>query len=325
MIPLQTSLFRRAALAACLAVLAVLGAAAPCRGEGRLFAIVAKSESDANFVRVYTTARAEAMLNGDTVILVGGKGEAHFRIQDAEVRSVLKRRPDGLAISVLRSNYLAENSFVAVHKAGIPVVTFDSDFTGRAMGLRAGYIGTDNRTLGVLLALEARALRPEGGVVAILTGGLDDTNLNDRMRGVRAGLGIGEENSGWTLSRRSPLPCRDNYDQALDQLELLLDDPEVDVIISVGWWAQMAGDYEQRMARYKGVLDSGRKVLIFAGAIDRQVKLLEKGLNHVNIGLNFEEMGRQVYLALKTLADGESIPPMTYIPVRVFRAPSVDK
>jgi ribose transport system substrate-binding protein len=321
--PKKSVLHFRTIQAVCLAMLAILWTSAPCLGKGLLFAIVAKSVSDQNFVQVYEAARAEAEENGDRVILVGGSGKAPFRLQDDHVRKVLDLKPDGLAISVLHGNFLAENSLVAVRAAGVPVVTFDSDFSEGYTHLRTGYVGTDNKNLGILLALEARRLLPEGGQFAILTGGPDDTNLNNRIQGVLAGLDAEGQHSSWTQYQRSPLPCRDNYDQALDQLEILLEDPAINAIISVGWWAQMARNYESRVSPYKALLDTHEKVLIFAGAAPRQRALLEKGLNHANIDLNFDEMGRMVYRALSQLTQGRNIPPVTYTPVRIYRGPAL--
>ena len=321
--PKNPALLFRALRSLCLAMLTVLWTGTPCLGDGMLFAIVAKSVSDRNFVRVYDGARNEAGKNGDKVVLVGGTGKAHFRIQDDQVRKVLDLKPDGLAISVLHSSYLAENSFVSVRAAGVPVVAFDSDFDEGYTHLRAGYVGTDNKDLGRLLALEARKLLPKGGKFAILTGNTDATNLNNRIQGVLAGLNMEGQQPVWTQHRRSPLPCRDNYEQSLDQLDVLLDDPTIDAIISVGWWAQMARDYERQISPYKAALDAHEKILIFAGAAPRQRALLEKGLSHINIGLNFEGMGRLVYRTMKHLAQGGSIPSMTYTPVRIYRGPSV--
>jgi ribose transport system substrate-binding protein len=308
----------RAVLAVCLVFGAVLGAAAPCLGKGRLFVIVAKSETDRNFLRVYRAARSEAEAHGDRVILTGGKGKAHFRIQDESIRNVLRQEPDGLAVSVLHSRFLAENSFRLVQAAGIPVVTFDSDFIEPYLPLRAGYIGTDNVELGRELARQAQKIRTRGGVVAILTGGLDDTNLNDRIRGVREQLALGVSGAEWKLHPRSPIPCRDDYGQALNQLEVVLDDPEVNVVISVGWWAEMADGYADLVRRYRRSLSRGEKVLIFAGAHSRQRELFARRLSHVNIGLDFEEMGRLAYRYLARLADGGTIPEVTYTPMDVL-------
>lgn len=319
---IRSALSRRTRRVATLLVLgAVLalapGLAAPSHGAGRLFALVAKSETDRNFIRVFDAAKSEAEAHGDRVILVGGKGKAHFRIQDEAVREVLRQKPDGLAISVLHSQFLAENSFRLVREARVPVVTFDSDFTEGYRSLRAGYIGTDNVELGRELARQAQRIRPRGGVVAILTGGPDDTNLNDRIRGVREGFRFGEPGSPWTLLARSPIPCRDNYDQALSQLERLLDAPSVQVVVSVGWWAQMAEGYEPLVRRYRRSLGRADKVLVFAGAHERQLELFAKRLSHVNIGLDFEAMGRLVYRRLSRLAKGGTIPEVTHTPMTV--------
>lgn len=309
---------RLALLAACLFLGTILGTAEPCPAKGRLFVIVAKSESDRNFVRVYNAARREAEANGDRMLLTGGKGKSHFRIQDQAIREVLRQHPDGLAVSVLHSRFLAENSFKLVRAAGIPVVTFDSDFEKPYRSLRAGYIGTDNVELGRELARQTQRIRPRGGMVAIMTGGLDAPNLNDRIRGVREQFGFGSPGSEWTLFPQSPIPCRDNYAQALNQLEALLDDPAVDVIVSVGWWAQMADGYAALVRRYRRNLNAGGKVLVFAGAHARQRELFAKRLSHVNIGLDFEEMGRLAYRYLARLADGGAIPEVTYTPMDVL-------
>jgi ribose transport system substrate-binding protein len=318
MLAKQLTHCRLCLLAACLVFGAIPGAAAPCLAKGRLFVIVAKSESDGNFVRVYNAAKSEAEANGDRMLLTGGKGKAHFRIQDEAIRKVLRQQPDGLAVSVLHSRFLAENSFKLVRAAGVPVVTFDSDFTKPYRFLRAGYIGTDNVELGRELARQAQRIRPRGGLVAIMTGGLDDTNLNDRIRGVRERLGFGAPGSPWTLLPQSPIPCRDNYAQALSQLEAVLDDPAVDVVISVGWWAQMADGYAALVRRYRRSLSRGEKVLVFAGAHPRQRKLFARRLSHVNIGLDFEEMGRLAYRYLARLADGGTIPEVTYTPMDIL-------
>ncbi|WP_319582294.1 substrate-binding domain-containing protein [uncultured Pseudodesulfovibrio sp.] len=295
-----------------------MGVATPCLAKGRLFFVVAKSESDLNFVRVYNAAKAEAEVHGDRVVLTGGKGKAHFRIQDESIREALRQSPNGLAVSVLRSEYLVENSFRQVHETGTPVVTFDSDFSEPYRSMRAGYIGTDNVELGRELARQAQKLRPQGGVAVILTGGLDDTNLNDRISGVRQQLVSGDAGSRWSLHARSPIPCRDNYEQALAQLRNMLDDPEVNVIISVGWWAEMAEGYASLVENYRAQLSRGDKVLVFAGAHPKQRELFAQRLSHVNIGLDFEEMGRLVYKYLVRLDKGRTIPEVTYTPMDIL-------
>lgn len=310
---------RRLALTAALLVIGVvLGFGAPGLGKGRLFVIVAKSETDMNFVRVFNAAKTEAEARGDRMILAGGKGKAHFRIQDEEVRNVLAQKPNGLAISVLHSQFLADNSFKLVRDAGVPVVTFDSDFTEGYQSLRAGYIGTDNVELGRELARQTQRLRPGGGVVAIMTGGLNDTNLNDRIQGIVEQFNFDDPESKWTLLPRSPIPCRDNYDEALRQLEALLDDDSVNVIISVGWWAQMAEGYESLVGHYRRSLSRADKILAFAGAHPTQRKRFAERLSHVNIGLDFEAMGRLAYKNLSKLADGGTVPSVTYTPMRIY-------
>jgi len=155
--------------------------------------------------------------------------------------------------------------------------------------------------------------------VAIMTGGPDDTNLNDRIQGVLTELGIGRLDSLWTLHRRSPIPCRDSYETALGQLEMMLEDPSVDAIISVGWWAQMAPDYNEIMARFRKPASGNQKFIIFVGGHPTQLAQFSKGLSDVNVDLDFQAMGRAVYTTLQRLANGDTIPQMTTTPMKVYR------
>src|SRR6202030_403925 len=56
-------------------------------------------------------------------------------------------------------------------EANIPVVTWDSDLLPADKGLRASYIGTVNEQVGIAVAKQAMALKPNGGAYCIQTGG----------------------------------------------------------------------------------------------------------------------------------------------------------
>jgi ribose transport system substrate-binding protein len=80
----------------------------------------------------------------------------------------------------------------------------------------------------------------------------------------------------------------------------------------------MADGYADLVGRYRRSLSRGEKVLIFTGAHPRQRELFARRLSHVNIGLDFEEMGRLAYRYLARLADGGAVPGVTYTPMDVL-------
>lgn len=294
--------------------------------EDLTFAIIAKSKTDRNFIAVYEAAKAEASKFNDTILFAGSEEIAHFRTQDKAVREVLNKKIDGLAISVLNEDFLAANSFREVSERNIPVVTYDSDFSEKYRHFKNGYIGTDNESFGYRLGLAARKLRPQGGTIAIMSGGPDDSNLNLRILGVRRALSGNGNNGqrltgegGWAEHIRTPWYNWDDYNQALVQMLASLRDKNVDVLLSVGWHPQMAEDYREKVSPYKAeYLDTKEKIILCADGTPIQLEYFREGLSHVNVAQNFEEMGRLCYKYLKLLTEGQKIPEYTYTPVKVF-------
>ena len=70
-------------------------------------------------------------------------------------------------------------------KAGIPVLTWDSDLLTADKGLRIAYVGTHNYEIGVNLAKLVMAIKPKGGTICIQSGGAAAANHNERMQGIR--------------------------------------------------------------------------------------------------------------------------------------------
>ena len=143
--------------------------------------------TDINFRVAFAAFEAAAQRQGDTALHVGPTSAASAREQDNRIRAMVKQGVDGLAVSVIHSQFLFRSALGEAVNAGIPVVTFDSDFTGDEQAIRATYIGPDNYHIGTQLALLAKERRPQGGNVWLLSSG-KDSNLLDRIQGLRAGL-----------------------------------------------------------------------------------------------------------------------------------------
>ncbi|MGV2103130.1 sugar-binding protein [Rhizobium sp. 21-4511-3d] len=100
------------------------------------------------------------------------------------IEDLMARHVDGIAISVNEPKSV-EGVIKRAVKAGIKVLTFDSDSanSGRSM-----YIGTINEQAGVTMGESMAKAIADEGKVAIVTGQLGASNLNERIAGVKKAL-----------------------------------------------------------------------------------------------------------------------------------------
>ncbi len=286
------------------------------------FALVPKEESSAFFLQSkYGCEAAAAELEGVSCVYRGPQ-KTDPRGQDAIIQELIDAGIDGIAIAVIRSDNLAQNSMQRAKEAGVPIISYDADFSADTLekypALRSAYVGTDNFELGRALGEQAKLLRPEGGSVVLQTGRPDSPNLNLRLMGVRSalsgkqydkppGLRLDGEN-GWTEARE-PFACYGDYERAAEQLVSVLDGArhEANTFIAVGGLPQfIPQNYRRAVSPYKAKLDSKETVLVFADATADQRELLKEGLAHTNVGQNPYEMGRQALFTLHKIATGQA-------------------
>lgn len=100
------------------------------------------------------------------------------------IEDLIARQVNGIAISVNEPKSV-EGVIKQAMDAGIKVVTFDSDSanSGRSM-----YIGTINKQAGVTMGNSMAEKLGGKGKVAIITGQLGASNLNERIDGVKEAL-----------------------------------------------------------------------------------------------------------------------------------------
>ena len=100
------------------------------------------------------------------------------------IEDLIARQVDGIAISVNEPKSV-EGVIKQAMAAGIKVLTFDSDSanSGRSM-----YIGTINKQAGVTMGNSMAEKLGGKGKVAIITGQLGASNLNERIDGVKEAL-----------------------------------------------------------------------------------------------------------------------------------------
>ena len=100
------------------------------------------------------------------------------------MEDLIARHVSGIAISVNEPKSV-EGVIKQAIDAGIKVVTFDSDSAGSARSL---YIGTINKQAGVTMGKSMAEKLGGKGKVAIITGQLGASNLNERIDGVKEAL-----------------------------------------------------------------------------------------------------------------------------------------
>ena len=288
--------------------------------EEKTFLIIAKSIADVNFINFFHGASDEAEKYGDRIIFTGPRGAAHFREQDDTLREALKDDPDGIALSVLNEDYLLSHSLMEVEASGIPLITFDSDFSEAKRQFRKAFVGMDNEDYGYAMGRIARELFPEGGTVAIIGEDPNVPNINERIRGIRKALNGDiptdsrlQGKSGWVEHPRTPWYCRDDYDRALDQLVVSLKDDTTDVIISAGWWPQMSSEYREKVLPFRSEILSGKKVIICANVTPDQLEFNREGLCSYNIDVNFYKMGQISYNVMRAISQGETVPEYSFV------------
>ncbi len=260
-----------------------------------------------------------------------GPDKGDVRMQDKIIEQLINEGIDGIAVAVTESDFLARSSMQKAIKAGIPVITYDSDFDtptlGKYKNLRLAYIGTDNFELGRAFAEQLKKLRPEGGTLIIQTGRPDSPNLNLRIMGLRSALSgktyqtppgkMLKNDNGWTEVRR-PIPNYDKINRAVKQLESVLkvQPNRADSFIAVGGWPQNDEyRYREMIAPFKVKLDRKEVVIVISDASDGQLAMLRDHLAHGNVGQKPYEMGKQAILTLHKIVNKQKYKKVIYTPL----------
>lgn len=263
--------------------------------------------------------------------LYRGPETGDVRMQDKIISQLIDEGVDGIAIAVTESSLLARSSMQKAKQAGIPIITYDSDFNAEILkkhkDLRLSYIGTDNFELGKAFGEHLKKLRPEGGTLLIQTGRPDSPNLNLRIMGLRSALSgktylnapgeILNNDAGWT-EIREPIPNYDKINRSLKQLEWVLKSQpnRTDAFVAVGGWPQNnEAHYRKMIAPYKDKLIKKEVIIIISDASKSQLNMLGDHLAHANIGQSPYEMGRQAILTLHKIVKKQEYQQILYTPL----------
>lgn len=288
------------------ALVLLLATGAGAAAAEKRFAVVVPATGNAFYDTIGQGCRARAAGMKEVTCLVLGPGGDEKRTQGQILKDLVADHVDGIAVSPVLISEVAP-ALTAAAAAGIPVVAFDADLPRQ---LRRAFVGTNARDFGRALASSLRRWKPAGGRYALLTGDPSIASLADRVVGVRDALG-----DGWTEVAGSPAVTDGEARTAVGLVDrFLLDEPDLDAVISVGAWPLLAEDaWRDLAARHKERIDRAKVVIVVADALPIERKLVREGLGHVLVGQRPADMGARVLEMLAALAAGKRVPEIVYV------------
>src|ERR1700759_3275794 len=160
------------------ALAALIGVVQPMTAEAKdkVFALVPKAMNNPFFDQARDGCMKAAKEIGGVQCLFIGPADATEQEQVELIQDLITKHVDGIGVSAANAPAIAK-VLARAKEANIPVVTWDSDLLPADKGLRASYIGTVNEQVGIELAKQAMALKPNGGTYWIQSGGPGGSNI----------------------------------------------------------------------------------------------------------------------------------------------------
>lgn len=300
-----------------LTAMALVALAAPAMAEDYTFALVPKAMNNPFFDLARDGCyKAQEELDGVTCEYIG-PGE-HTELEQIQiVQDLITKGVDGIAVAPSNAPAMAK-AIKAAAEAGIPVITWDSDFLPEDKGLRTTYVGTNNYDIGVNLAKLVQARHADGGTICLQTGGAAAANHNERLKGARdtlAGKDTGTPpgsalagEGGWTEISGCPLITNDDGNVAVQGMtDILAANPDMTAFLSTGAFTQWFDNaYRKAAEPYKAKMDSGDLTIVVADTLPMQLEQTKDGLGNGLVGQRPYEMGYKSMFILKDIKEGKT-------------------
>ncbi len=219
------------------------------------------------------------------------------------------------AVAISPSNAPAMANRLREIGPDVPVMTIDADLLPDDHDLRATYLGTDNYLMGVQMAEQLMALKPDGGSVCLQLGNVAAANINSRAQGLRDTVAGAEGTdrltgqNGWTEADGCPVYTNDQADLANQQMaDTFIAKPDLDAFVLVGGWAQFAPQaYAQVTDQVMDKLKSNELIIIAGDTLPPQTQAFREGRSHAQIGQRPFEMGLRAPDVMIQLINGETV------------------
>ncbi|WP_430460274.1 substrate-binding domain-containing protein [Thalassolituus sp. LLYu03] len=297
----------------------------PSWGHGDVYAVIAKSSTDINFLAVQEGCQQEAAKHKDSCELLGPEGSANPRVQYQVLNNAVNdRRYAAIGLSVTRGDVLAK----AAANATVPIITFDSPFPAAMKHLAQAYVGPDNEDIGRVLGKLVTEYHPKGGQLCIMTAAAD-TNLDNRVLGLRRQLSgnpdlvMGQRlrgENGWSESLRCPWENSDDPERTMGQLKTTLQDTSATVFVSVGSWPIVSpDDFRNLVSPYYDQLNERSLIITTGVTTPEQRMLVNDGLVRAFVRIDFNGMGRQLYQLMRTARENPANVHDLIAPVNIIR------
>ena len=280
----------------------------------RVFALITKNVGDPNFIEAWRGCNDAARIKGDRCVHLGGDNLGYFRAQNRAIEDAVGEGYSGVAISVTKSEFIAENGLPKLIETGVPVITFDSDLIAPFHHLRQAFIGVENHLIGRMLARELQNRLPFGGNVCLMSAGPYDPNLNERINGFRSEIrktsDLGSQpplngSGGWFESPRCPWFNKDNLDLAMTQFRQSMLDDRLDAFITVGSWPLHDPQrYVQTFRNLPADARQNRPLILIGGTgapTREHVSILRDKMVDGLVAIDFYNLGNVVYHYLVSL------------------------
>ncbi|HBE78435.1 MAG TPA: sugar ABC transporter substrate-binding protein [Firmicutes bacterium] len=275
----------------------------PPRTRPIVIAVVPKSLDNPLFIDAKEAAELAA--RKQNVVL---EWVAPFKVDpDAQVKVIeglIWRKVDGIAISC--SDPAKIRGVIAkAAAAGIKVVTMDADCPNSK---RIFYCGTDNYKAGWACGeAMAKILTKKGWTAkklntAVLTGGIEADNLNERIRGFKDAVAAAQIK----LNYKALLACNDDISTGAKVVEAYIKNhPETQVFYFAGGWAFLGP--AESMPLYQEWCNHGGIAVSMDTAFS-VIQAAQKGFAQALVGQDFRRMGELTVNYLVCAVKGLPIP-----------------
>ncbi len=279
----MTRVWLRAVVSTLTVAMVACGRGGGAAGGHLRFAIVPKSLDIPVFNYAKIGAEREAKTLGNVDVIWRGPENADQLKQKEILESFITQHVDGIAISCLNGDFLADTINKAID-AGIPVVTWDSD---APKSKRLAFYGVDDYASGRIMGEQAVELLGGTGKVAIITS-VGAANLQRRLDGVKAVLAqhTGIEVVEIYDIKEDPVRCNEIIASGTNRY------PDLGAWISVGGWPVFTRNALE-------AVPAGTKVISF-DTIPPAPDLLKAGKVQVLLGQKYFGWGSE---SVRLLAD----------------------
>ncbi|WP_127104979.1 substrate-binding domain-containing protein [Pararhodobacter zhoushanensis] len=298
------------------ALLATMTASAAMAQDANTLAIVVKGLDNPFFEQINLGCQQWMAENPDSQYNCLYTGPASSSDEAGEVQIVDDLIAAGVAaIAISPSNAPAMANRIRALAPDIPIMTIDADFLPADADLRATYLGTDNYLMGVQMAEQAMALKPDGGTICLQLGNVAAANINARAQGFRDTAGGAEGldrltgENGWTEIEGCPVFTNDQADLANQQMsDVFTANPDLDAFILIGGWAQFAPQaYAQVTDQVMDRMQSNELIVIAGDTLPPQTQAFREMRSHAQVGQRPFEMGLRAPDVMIQLLNGETV------------------